>query len=194
MKLKLTIFLFVLQTIVLSSLRAQTIDNYLQYIPTVAAVGLDYCGVEARHPLHERIAVTATSYVALTTIAGALKLSIREQRPNGSNYSSFPSGHAACAFAGAELVRSEYGWQWGIGAYAVAAGVGILRVTDAHHYAHDVLAGAAVGILSARLAYWALPWERKLFSWEEKDFAVSAVPTYDYTTRTVGVAFQAVIK
>ena len=191
MKLKLILFLLILQ---MTTVRAQIIDDALQYVPMAAAIGLDYCGVEARHPLRERIAVTATSYVALTAMTGALKLTVKEWRPDGSDYRSFPSGHAARAFAGAELVRSEYGWQYGIGAYAVAAGVGILRIAGEHHYAHDVLAGAAVGILSARLAYWALPWERKLFGWEEKDFAVSAVPTYDYTTRTVGVAFQAVIK
>ena len=194
MKLKLTFFFALLQTIALYPLRAQVVDDGLQYVPMAAAVGLDFCGVEARHPLRERIAVAATSYAALTAMAGTLKLTVKEWRPDGSDYRSFPSGHAARAFAGAELVRSEYGWQWGIGAYAVAAGVGVLRITGDHHYTHDVLAGAAVGILSARLAYLVLPWERKLFGWEEKDFAVTALPTYDYTTRTIGLAFQTVIK
>ena len=191
MKLKLALFLIMLQTAVG---RAQIIDDALQYVPMAAAIGLDYCGAEARHPLRERIAVTATSYVALTAVTGALKLTVKEWRPDGSDNRSFPSGHAARAFAGAELVRSEYGWKWGAGAYAVAAGVGLLRIAGEHHYAHDVLAGAAVGILSARLAYWILPWERKAFGWEEKDFAVTALPTYDNTTRTVGIAFQAVLK
>ena len=194
MKLKLSLFLAILQTIALHPLRAQVVDDGLQYVPMAAAVGLDFCGVEARHPLRERIAVAATSYAALTAMAGTLKLTVKEWRPDGSDYRSFPSGHAARAFAGAELVRSEYGWQWGIGAYAVAAGVGVLRITGNHHYTHDVLAGAAVGILSARLAYLVLPWERKIFGWEEKDFAVTALPTYDYTTHTIGLAFQAVIK
>ena len=191
MKLKLALFLIMLQTAVG---RAQIIDDALQYVPMAAAIGLDYCGEEARHPLRERIAVTATSYVALTAVTGALKLTVKEWRPDGSDNRSFPSGHAARAFAGAELVRSEYGWRWGAGAYAVAAGVGLLRIAGEHHYAHDVLAGAAVGIFSARLAYWVLPWERKVFGWEEKDFAVTALPTYDNTTRTVGIAFQAVLK
>ena len=194
MKLKLSLFLAILQTIALHPLRAQVVDDGLQYVPMAAAVGLNFCGVEARHPLRERIAVAATSYAALTAMAGTLKLTVKEWRPDGSDYRSVPSGHAARAFAGAELVRSEYGWQWGIGAYAVAAGVGVLRITGNHHYTHDVLAGAAVGILSARLAYLVLPWERKLFGWEEKDFAITALPTYDYTTRTIGLAFQAVIK
>lgn len=193
MKLKLTLFLMASQMAFLQPLRAQIVDNVLQYAPMAAAIGLDYCGVEAHHPLHERIAVTATSYVALTAMTGTLKLTVKEWRPDNSDYRSFPSGHAARAFAGAELVRSEYGLQWGLGAYAVAAGVGILRIAGEHHYTHDVLAGAAIGVLSARLAYWVLPWERKLFGWEEKDYAFTALPTYDHTTRTVGFAFQAVI-
>ena len=194
MKLKLIFLLTMLQTFGLQPLRAQIVDDVLQYAPMAAAIGLDYCGAEARHPLRERIALTATSYVALTAVAGTMKLAISERRPDGSDYRSFPSGHAARAFAGAELVRAEYGWQWGVSAYAVAAGVGILRVAGEHHYAHDVLAGAAVGVLSARLSYWLLPFERKIFKWEEKDVAVTALPTYDGTTRTVGIAFQAVIK
>ena len=190
MKLKLIIFLAALQV----TARAQIIDNGLQYVPMAAAIGLDYCGIEARHPLRERIAVTATSYIALTAMAGALKLTVSERRPDGSDYRSFPSGHAARAFAGAELVRSEYGTQWGMAAYAVAAGVGILRIAGEHHYAHDVLAGAAIGVLSARIAYWALPFERKIFKWEEKDMTINAMPTYEHETRTVGIAFQVSLK
>lgn len=183
-----------LQTVGMQPLCAQFPDDVLQYVPMAAAVGLDYCGPTAHHPLRERIAVTATSYAALTAVAGTLKLTVREVRPDGSDSRSFPSGHAARAFAGAELVRSEYGWPAGLGAYAVAAGVGALRIAGDHHYAHDVLAGAAIGVLSARLAYWVLPLERKLFGWEEKGVAFSALPTYDGTTRAVGVTFHALLK
>ena len=163
--------------------RAQVVDDGLQYVPFAAAVGLDFCGVEARHPLRERIAVAATAYTALTAVAGGLKLTVSEWRPDDSDDRSFPSGHAARAFAGAELVRSEYGCPWGVYAYAVATGVSVLRVAGDHHYVHDVLAGAAVGVLSARVAYWLLPIERQVFGWD-----VTATPSYDYATRTVGIA------
>ena len=124
--------------------QAQTLDDGLQYVPAAAAVGLDFCGVEARHELRERIALTATAYAAMTAVTGGLKLTVSEQRPDGSDCHSFPSGHAARAFMGAELVRSEYGWQWGVGAYAFATGVAALRVAGDHHYLHDVAAGAAI--------------------------------------------------
>lgn len=185
----------ILFILLLSSLRlqAQVVDNSMQYVPLAAAVGLDFCGVEARHPLHERIALAATAYATLTAVAGGLKLTISETRPDGSDDKSFPSGHAARAFAGAELVRSEYGWKWGIGAYAVATGVGVLRVTGDHHYVHDVLAGAAVGVLSARMAYWLLPLERRIFGWQEKRMTVSALPTYDPSTGTIGARLTATL-
>lgn len=76
-----------------------------------------------------------------------LKYAIDEERPNGQD-GSFPSGHTAVTFAGAEFIRKEYGWQWGAPAYAAAAFVGWSRVATEDHWAHDVLAGAAIGVLS----------------------------------------------
>ena len=183
------ILLTVLLLLPLTALRAQVLDNTLQYVPMAAAVGLDFCGVEARHPLRERIALTVTAYGALTAVAGGLKLTVHERRPDGSDDRSFPSGHAARAFAGAELVRSEYGWGWGAAAYAVATGVGVLRVTGDHHYTHDVVAGAAIGVLSARAAYWLLPLERKLLGWEKSGRTAMALPAYNPDTKSVGVVF-----
>ncbi|MBQ8486257.1 MAG: phosphatase PAP2 family protein [Prevotella sp.] len=193
MKVRIVILMVLGLAVMLQPLRAQTLDDAAQYAPMAAAIALDYCGVETRHPLRERIALTATSYAALTAMAGGLKLTISERRPDGSDTRSFPSGHAARAFAGAELVRSEYGWNWGLGAYAWAAGVSVLRITGDHHYAHDVLAGAAVGVLSARLAYWLLPFERRVFGWASKNVTVGALPTYEHNTRSLGIALTATL-
>ena len=184
MKLKLLLLLALFSL----KMRAQVVADVAQYVPLAATVGLDFCGVEAKHPLRERICLAATSFAALTATAGGLKLTVSERRPDHSDYRSFPSGHAARAFAGAELVRSEYGWAWGIGAYALATGVGVLRITGDHHYTHDVLAGAAIGIASSRLAYWLLPLERRWLGWETDEVSVGAVPTFSPDTRSVGFA------
>ena len=59
---------------------------------------------------------------------------------------------------GATLLAHEYGHKsvWiPISGYTVAAATGALRVLNNRHYVSDVLVGAAVGILSAELAYWA---------------------------------------
>jgi len=77
----------------------------------------------------------------------SLKYAVDEQRPNGHG-ESFPSGHTSVAFAGAEFIRKQYGWGWGLPAYVSASVVGWSRVEAGKHWTHDVLAGAAIGILS----------------------------------------------
>jgi membrane-associated phospholipid phosphatase len=78
----------------------------------------------------------------------ALKYSVGEERPNGKDDHSFPSGHTAVTFAGAEFVRKEYGWWWGVPAYTLASFVGYSRVKSQNHYTADVLAGVAIGVLA----------------------------------------------
>jgi membrane-associated phospholipid phosphatase len=80
----------------------------------------------------------------------ALKYSINETRPNGGHL-SFPSGHTSLSFASAEFMRRRYGWTVGAPAYAFAAFVGYSRIESHEHYVHDVLAGAAVGIISSHV-------------------------------------------
>lgn len=172
------VIILLLMLSVSSRLNAQVADDVGQFVPMASVIGMGFCNIEARHNLRERLTLTASSFAALTAVTGGLKLLINERRPDGSDSRSFPSGHAARAFAGAELVRSEYGWGWGIGAYALAAGVGVLRVTGDHHYAHDVVCGAAVGFLSSRLAYWLLPLELRLFGWDKGDVVVTALPAF----------------
>lgn len=53
-----------------------------------------------------------------TAVAGVsavyiLKFSVREKRPDGSNYSSFPSMHSATAFGSAAFLQRRYGWKFG---------------------------------------------------------------------------------
>jgi membrane-associated phospholipid phosphatase len=74
-----------------------------------------------------------------------LKPTIDRTRPNGGHY-SFPSGHAASAFAGAAFLERRYGWRLGVPAGLLAGYVAYSRVESKEHYTSDVLAGAAIGI------------------------------------------------
>ena len=78
----------------------------------------------------------------------ALKYTVPERRPNGGAH-SFPSGHTSASVSAAEFIRKRYGWEYGVPAYALAGYVGYTRVESGQHYAHDVLAGAAIGFVSS---------------------------------------------
>lgn len=142
-------------------------DDYIQYVPIATGAALNFTG-KGLHPRRERWLMMGTA-VALTAImVNGVKWAVDELRPDGSAYNSFPSGHTATAFVGAELVRMEYGNAWGLGAYTIATTVGILRMYNNRHWLNDVLAGAGIGILSARAALWLLPLERRLLGWNKR--------------------------
>lgn len=147
----------------------QSADMFLIGIPVVAfgltflaketpaATGTGYLeGVmrlngEPRHDL-------GLALLRSTTVSYGLKYAVDEERPNGKD-GSFPSSHTSVTFAGAEFIRKQYGWGWGAPAYAAASYVGWSRVHTQHHWTHDVLAGAAIGILSNyNLSDLSTPW------------------------------------
>ena len=94
---------------------------------------------------------------ALTTVT--LKELIHRPRPfsGGGLAQSFPSGHSSGAFCAATLIERNSGLWAGIPAYALATLTAYGRIDAARHYPSDVLAGAAIGILSARI-FDALHW------------------------------------
>ena len=145
--------------------RRTTVDDYLQYVPLASIYGLSLLGADAKHNYVDRTLELATSYIAVGVIVNGIKYTVRAPRPDGSANNSFPSGHTATTFMGAELVRIEYGedYPWlAAGAYTVATAVGVLRVYNNKHWFTDVFAGAGVGILSARIGYWMLPFTKRI--------------------------------
>lgn len=147
--------------------------------------------IAAQHPLREQVALAVTSYGVLRLTVYPTKHWVSERRPDDTDYKSFPSGHTATAFMGAELVREEYGNLWGAGAYLVATGIGLQRVYAERHYAHDVLAGAAIGFVSARIGYWLLPVERRLFGWGKSSQSLTITPTYNAELHAPAICMRA---
>lgn len=82
------------------------------------------------------------------TIVEPLKLATHRQRPDGSDYLSFPSGHAAGTFAAATVIERHLGWKHALIAYAIASYVATSRLHDNVHYASDVAFGTAVGMIA----------------------------------------------
>lgn len=89
------------------------------------------------------------SFVANEVVTYSLKYAINKQRPNGGDH-SFPSGHTSAAFQGAAFIHERYGLKYAIPAYIGASYVGYSRVVSNNHDVEDVLAGAALGVLSSR--------------------------------------------
>jgi membrane-associated phospholipid phosphatase len=85
-------------------------------------------------------------------ITESLKFMVGRLRPDASSdRSSFPSGHASTAFTAATLIERNSGLALGIPAYALATLTAYSRVEAGRHFPSDVLAGAAIGTLTARV-------------------------------------------
>lgn len=171
------------------------VDDYLRFLPSASHLFLGFTGVKSKHNFKERLLISATSHAAMLVMGYGSKFIIKEQRPDMSNKHSFPSGHVALAFTGAELIRSEYGTAYGIAGYAVATGVAFLRLYNNKHWFNDILMGAGIGILSARIGNWLLPLNRKLFKMNNKDSKHSTIaitPSYNMFDKALSVSMFAV--
>lgn len=88
-----------------------------------------------------------------------LKYTVKERRPDRSNYHSFPSGHSATAFATATFLQRRYGWKVGVPAFVLSSYIGWGRIYAKKHHWWDVVTGAAIGA-GASLIY-TRPFARK---------------------------------
>ncbi|MBI3720459.1 MAG: phosphatase PAP2 family protein [Sphingobacteriales bacterium] len=164
------------------------LDNYLQFAPAALVYGLDAVGVKAKHNFRDRTMLFLMSNIILNASVQSIKKLSHQMRPDGSGYTSFPSGHTAEAFANAEFLRQEYKdvspW-YGVAGYAMAFATGYLRMYNNKHWFSDVVAGAGVGIISTKLAYWLYPKiQHSLFRGKHSNTVV--IPTYQ--SKTFGVS------
>lgn len=146
--------------------RKFTIDDFSQYAPIAAVYGLKLCGIKGKHGYGDMTVILGTACTLMGAAVYTMKNVTKVERPDGSARNSFPSGHTATAFMGAELLRREYRdvSPWiGVAGYAVAAGTGFFRIYNNRHWLTDVIAGAGIGILSVQAAYWLYPVISKTF-------------------------------
>ncbi len=160
-----------------------SIDDFSQYLPVASVYGLSAIGIKGKNNFRDKTIIVATSYLIMGIAVNSLKRTLKVERPDGSGFNSFPSGHTATAFMGAELVYQEYKdvsiW-YGISGYLVATGTGAFRLYNNRHWLTDVVAGAGIGILSAKAAYWLYPSvNRLLVSKKQTNKKTAFIPYYD---------------
>ena len=130
-----------------------------------ASLGLLAAGLISGNRSLTNAGIRVTSAVALT---GGLvylgKYSFGRARPSEagrdaddyypfSGRGSMPSGHSAIAFSLATALSDEIRNTWAtVGLYALATGTAYSRLNDNDHWFSDVVAGAAVGFISAKFA------------------------------------------
>ena len=137
--------------------RKVSLDDYLEFSPLVAVYGLKMLGGKGKHDLRELSLITGSSMVIMSASVFSIKRLTGIERPDGSEFTSFPSGHTATAFMCAEILSQEYKDEsrlYGILGYTAAAATGYLRIYNDKHWFSDVVAGAGFGILSTKLSYY----------------------------------------
>lgn len=166
-------------------------DDYAQYSPFLSVYALNALGIPGKNNFKDRTIVLATAYLIMGGSVNIIKKTSKVTRPDGSDTRSFPSGHTATAFMGAEFLRQEYkdvsDW-YGITGYAVAAGTGLFRMSNEKHWLTDVATGAGIGILSTKIAYWIHPIIKKTV-FKDKDKTNGIVMPF-YNGRAYGLGLS----
>lgn len=159
-----------------------TIDDISQYAPFLSVYGLNALGIKGKNNFKDRTIILGTAYLIMGTSVNVLKKLTAIERPDGSSKTSFPSGHTATAFMGAEFLNQEYKdvsiW-YGISGYLVATGTGFFRMYNDRHWFTDVVAGAGIGIISTKIAYWIHPFVKKTLFQDKKKIDGFVMPFYN---------------
>jgi hypothetical protein len=146
---------------------SQKVDDILQFSPAIMVYGLNIAGIKGKNNVYDQTFIYLMSNLMLNGTVQYLKNNTKIQRPDLSDYRSFPSGHTAEAFASAEFLREEYKekypWMGYLG-YGMAITTGYLRMYHQKHWVGDVVTGAGIGLASTRLSYILYPLIQKKFS------------------------------
>lgn len=169
------------------------LDNYTQFVPAVLVYGLNFSGIKGKHNLKDRSIILGTSLLISSAVVLPTKHLVKEERPDGSNNLSFPSGHTAFAFATAQFMFQEYqddNFWLSLTGYPFAVFTGIYRTLNDKHWVGDVVAGAGIGILSTEAAYWLFPKISKIFHKPNSKNTAFVYPFYQSKTMGLGMSFK----
>jgi membrane-associated phospholipid phosphatase len=121
-------------------------EKHIETLGTGVAIALPIVAGGIAVWKHDRVGVAQLAVEGLLTVgtAYALKNVVRERRPDGSDYQSFPSETTAVAASGSTFLWDRYGWQYGLPATALTEFVSYSRVQARQHRWYDTLASSAI--------------------------------------------------
>ncbi len=90
------------------------------------------------------VAQLGVGTVATVGTAYGLKQFVREKRPDGSDFESFPSDTTALAASGSSFLWARYGWRYGLPAFVATQFVSYTRVHAKKHHWYDTLASSGI--------------------------------------------------
>jgi membrane-associated phospholipid phosphatase len=132
------------------------LDLFFKWLPAVYLLIAETTGVKTKHRFRERVIIIALSELILNSFVQPSKKIIHRRRPGSFfKYNSFPSGHTATSFSGAEILRQEvkeHSALLSLAGYTIATLTATLRLYKRKHWFSDIVAGAIVGIISAKLS------------------------------------------
>ncbi|HEV8506288.1 MAG TPA: phosphatase PAP2 family protein [Chitinophagaceae bacterium] len=132
-------------------------DDTLKWMPFGLLFLLDLLGTRTRSGWKRQVLIAGAAESIKYLISDNLKKVTHEQRPAPyTGKHSFPSGHTSTAFSTAEFLHSELKDSLPVlsySGYAAATTVAVIRIMKNRHWLKDAVVGAAVGIISTKLAY-----------------------------------------
>jgi membrane-associated phospholipid phosphatase len=121
-------------------------EKNIESLGTGIAIALPVAAAGITLLKHDRVGSAQLVVESVLTVGTvyALKQIVREQRPNGSDFHSFPSETTALAASGSSFLWGRYGWEYGLPASALTQFVSYSRIQAHQHRWYDTLASSAI--------------------------------------------------
>jgi len=140
-----------------TSFSSSKLDGFFKWLPIMSVFAFDLGGIRTRDNFKKTVKIVCIGESVLNGIILPLKKVTHRRRPDDFfKFNSFPSGHTATSFLGAEILHDEtkqIAPILSLSGYAIAITTATLRLYKRKHWLSDVIAGATIGIISARVAY-----------------------------------------
>ena len=152
-------------------------DSYFKWIPYAATFTAHLFGVRTKNNWLRQLIVAGSAEALRYLITDNVKNISTERRPLPYiDRRSFPSGHSSSSFAGAFFMQQELNYSFPVlsyAGYACAVTTGVIRLMKSRHWLKDVMAGAVIGVVSAKLAFIAIDKLSAVINRREKEAMIT---------------------